>query len=210
MDNIIAALERNDRVTYIQLDDFTESQLKELSEAMQEPFPELLNLWLWSTYKPAPVIPVPDSFLGGSAPGLRFLQLGRIPFPGLPKLLSSATHLSELGIYDIPHSGYFSPEALVTALSTLTSLKMFSLNSTPPDLVLTQNADVRPPLTRSVLPSPFLFQFRGVSEYLEDLVTRINTPRLDFVRVTFFNQIIFEIPRLVHFHLSQSKFEGAR
>jgi len=157
MDNIIAALERNDRVTYIQLDDFTESQLKELSEAMQEPFPELLNLWLWSTYKPAPVIPVPDSFLGGSAPGLRFLQLGRIPFPGLPKLLSSATHLSELGIYDIPHSGYFSPEALVTALSTLTSLKMFFLEFNSPRSCPDPERRRSPPPDTLCSPLPFSF-----------------------------------------------------
>jgi hypothetical protein len=41
--------------------------------------------------------------------------------------------------------------------------------------------------------------FKGVTEYLEELVTRIDTPRLDKFEITFFNQIDFDTPRLAQF-----------
>jgi hypothetical protein len=57
--------------------------------------PVLAGLWLESDDETVPVDP--DLFLGGYAPCLRFLQLVPIPFPGLSKPLSPATH-------NIPHS----------------------------------------------------------------------------------------------------------
>ncbi|KAF8488427.1 hypothetical protein F5888DRAFT_1292515 [Russula emetica] len=86
VDNIIAALERNDRVCQINLRYFKRSQLEYVtnSAAMQKPFPELTVLCLASV---SPPILLPDSFLGGTAPRLRSLDLFNVPFPGLPKLL---------------------------------------------------------------------------------------------------------------------------
>ena len=43
------------------------------------------------------------------------------------------------------------------------------------------------------------FIFKGVSEYLEDLVTCIDVPQLDNLDITFFNQIDFDTPRLAQF-----------
>ena len=56
-----------------------------------------------------------------------------------------------------------------------------------------------PPSKHSVIPALSLFAFRGVIEYLEDLVTGIDTPQLDDMRITFFNQIDFDTPRLAQF-----------
>jgi len=70
--------------------------------------------------------------MGDSAPHLRKLEFWGVPFPRLPKLLSSATDLVELGICDIPHSGYFSPEAMVTCLSALANLKRLILEFESP------------------------------------------------------------------------------
>jgi len=67
---------------------------------MQVSFPELTDLWLSSHVETLSVIPVPDSFLGGSAPRLRYFSLS-----------------------GIPRSGYISPEAMVTSLSMLTGLE---------------------------------------------------------------------------------------
>ena len=58
--------------------------------AMHVPFPELTNLWLSASGETQPI---PDSFLDGSAPRLRYFHLDGIPFPGLPNLLLYATHL---------------------------------------------------------------------------------------------------------------------
>jgi hypothetical protein len=44
-----------------------------------------------------------------------------------------------------------------------------------------------------------VLNFKGVSEYLEDLVARIDTPRLNQLYITFFNQIVFDTPQLIQF-----------
>jgi hypothetical protein len=110
IDNIIAALEHKDCIHQLDLYELPGLQLKTVLETMQQPFPELTLLvlrlqHLQSERKLAPVIPV--SFLGGSAPHLQTIWLDYIPFPGLPKLLLSATHLIGLVLSNIPHSGYF-------------------------------------------------------------------------------------------------------
>ena len=56
-----------------------------------------------------------------------------------------------------------------------------------------------PPPKRSVIPTLHYFYFKGVIEYLEDLVAGIDTPRLSNMRITFFNQIDFDTPRLAQF-----------
>jgi hypothetical protein len=142
---------------------------------------------------------VPESFLGGSAPRLRYLFLDRVPFPGLPKVLLSATGLVTLGILGIPHSGYISPEAMVRCLSTLTRLERLSLGfESPLSRPVRESRRPRPP-TRSALPALTSFIFDGVSEYLEDLVARIDTPLLDTLHIIFFHQLIFDTPQLTQF-----------
>ena len=55
------------------------------------------------------------------------------------------------------------------------------------------------PPKRSILPALVKFHFGGVVEYLEQLVTHIDAPQLDQIRVTFFVQIDFYCPRLAQF-----------
>ena len=196
MDNIIAVLEHSDRVRHIYLD-FKGLDLDKLSAAMQVPFPELTDLSLLSRSKT--VSALPDSFLGGSAPRLQYLQLEGIPFPNLPKLLLSATNLVELFLDNIPHSGYFSPEAIVTALSTLTRLRRLSLKFESPQSRPDPEHQHPPPPTRSVLPNLGFFQFKGDSEYLEVVVAHIDAPQLSDLRTTLFNDIVFDTLQLTQF-----------
>jgi len=115
LDNIVAALEHNDRICQITLNLYN-PQSESILEATQEPFPALEALTLFGARaETAPVIP--DSFLGGSAPHLQILLLEHIQFSGLSKFLISATHLDDLHLGSIPHSGYISPEAMATCLS---------------------------------------------------------------------------------------------
>jgi hypothetical protein len=174
-------------------------QLEEVLAAMQVPFPKMTDLQLWSHDKSLPVIPVPDSFLGGSAPRLRIFHLDGIPFPGLPKLLSSANHLVQLLLTNIPHSGYISPEAIVAPLSVLPSLEVLSLEFQSPQSRPDWESRFLPLPKRSILTALELLFFTGVTEYLEELVTRIDTPQLDTLDITFFNQIDFDCPRLARF-----------
>jgi hypothetical protein len=165
---------------------------------MQQPFPALSILKLQLPDQ-SDLVVLPDSFLGGSAPRLVFLQLRGVPFPGLPKLLLSTTHLVALYLTNIPHSGYISPEAVVTALFTLTSLERFSFEFQSPRSH--HNLAIRRPFppTRTVLPVLTHFRFKGVCEYLDDFVARIDTPRLNDLSITFFNDIIFDVPQFIQF-----------
>ena len=100
-DDLIAALEHNDRICQMYFQKLPRLLFETISAAMEQPFPALTRLVLLAG-NPVPVLP--DSFLGGSAPQLQRLCLSGIPFPGLPKLLLSATRLTDLSC-TIPHSG---------------------------------------------------------------------------------------------------------
>jgi len=195
-DNIIAALGQSNRVCEVDLD-LAGWQLEEVLAQMQVPFPELAYLRLFSDGETQPVNP--DSFLDGSAPRLRYFDLDGVPFPGLPKLLLSATHIVYLTLFNIPHSGYISPEAMVALISALSSLESLSLEFQSPQSHPGWESRSLPPPKRSILPALHVFRFTGVTEYLEDLVTFIDAPQLKTLDITFFNQIDFDCTRLAQF-----------
>ena len=200
VDNVAAVLERSKRVVEIHFQHLSSSQLERALAALQEPFPGLMHLVLLLDDESQDTVPLlPDSFLGGSASRLRLLSLEGIPFPGLPKLLLSATHLVHLFLASIPHSGYIPPEVMVTVLSTLTGLEDLTLNFQSPQSFPDWASRHQFPSTRFVLPVLRSFCFKGVGEYLEDLVAHIDAPQLDILEITFFNQILFDTPQLMQF-----------
>ena len=196
VDNIIAALGQSNRVCEISLS-LAGWQLEKVLAAMHVPFPELIELRLFPDAEALPV--VPDSFLDRSAPRLRIFHLDAIPIPGLPKLLLSATHLVELLLTNIPHSGYIPPEAIVALLSVLSSLRTLNLGFHSPQSRPGWETRRPPPSKRSVVPDLTSLSFKGAIEYLEDLVTFIDAPQLEILYIAFFNQIDFDIPRLTQF-----------
>ena len=124
-----AAIAHRNRVCEIDLR-LEQFQLQLLASAMQEQFPVLIHLKLEVPQDPhdyGQKIPLPDEFLGGFAPRLQSLNLKSIPFPTLPKFLLSATDLVRLTLWDIPNSGYISPEAIVTSLAVLANLKFLTI-----------------------------------------------------------------------------------
>ena len=205
-DNITAALKCADRVCQIYLEIAWNFDL-DVFGAMQQPFPELTYLKLVGH---GTVAVVPDSFLGGSTPRLEVLFLFGIPFPGLPKLLLSATHLNHLQLFNIPHSGYISPDSVVAVLSTLTSLSYFWLEFESPRSCPGPASRRRPRSTRSLLPGFTHFRFKGVGEYLEDLVACIDAPQLNTFYITFFNDIVFDTPQLVQFISHTPKWKALK
>jgi hypothetical protein len=64
------------------------------------------------------------------------------------------------------------------------------------------------PPTRTLLPALIKLEFRGVSEYLEVLVTRIDAPLLNKLHITFFHQLIFDTPQLAQFVSRTPKFKA--
>jgi hypothetical protein len=200
VDNVVAALERNDRLYQLRLFDISSSQFEKVFPAMRQPFPALIHLHVGfgdDVDETTPIIPA--SFLGGSTPRLETLNLMHMPFPGLPKFLLSATHIVELLLSKIPHSGYFSPEAIVTSLSALTGLKGLVIDFESPRSRPDRKGRRLPPATRTLLPILTTLCFKGASEYLEDLVARIDTPLLNNLLITFFHQLMFETPQLAQF-----------
>jgi hypothetical protein len=94
--------------------------------------------------------------------------------------------------------GTFHPKRWSLSSAICPALKHFLSNSNPLNLALTWKAEVC--LHQNALSSPLVrFFFKGAIEYLEDLVTRIDTPQVAEMKITFFNQIDFHFPRLAQF-----------
>jgi hypothetical protein len=198
MDNILAALEHHDRLCHATLMGVPHSQTGKVSVVMKETFPALTHLWLKPNddeAAPAHLI-IPDSFL---APRLQLFFLTRVSFPGLPKVLFSATNLVHLSLHNIPHSGYISPETMAACISTSTGLEWLSLKFESPRSRPLLETRRPPSQTRSILPALINFTFTGVSEYLEALVARIDAPLLNYMSIIFFHQLILHTPHLTQF-----------
>jgi hypothetical protein len=186
----------------------TSSQLQRLASAMQDQFPALVHLMLhYFDYYSRPAPALPNGFLGGSGSRLRFLSLHSIPFPALPKLLLSAIDLVHLDLWNIPHSGYISPKAIVTGLAMLANLKSLTIGfESPLSRPDRERRRPRPP-THTILSALTRFEFHGVSEYLEDLVARIDAPLLNSISITLFHQLLFDIPQLAQFMRRTTRFQ---
>ena len=173
LDNVVAALKHPDRVSDIRLC-IKCSQLGQVVTEMKEPFPVLTRLHIRSDDSKVPV--VHKGFLGRSAPHLREIALSGIPYPALPALLLSASHLVTLELHRIPPTGCISPQAMATCLAALPGLNALDLQFQP---AISRLGRMLPPATRIILPVLTSFEFRGASEYLEDLVAQIDSPQLD-------------------------------
>ena len=183
-------------------------QFQRLASVMQEQFPALINLKLENVLHTRPPPVLPDGFLGGSAPRLRTLKLEFVAFPAIPKLLLSATGLVHLSLWRIPYSGYIPPEVIVSCLAVLTNLNYLAIEFTIPRSHPDQEYRHSPPPTRTVLPALIHFELRGVSEYVEGLVARIDTPLLDGLCITFFRKLTFDIPQLAQFMRRTTRFQA--
>ncbi|KAH9161107.1 hypothetical protein EDB89DRAFT_1914102 [Lactarius sanguifluus] len=199
IDNLLTALEHRDRVRTVEVE-IPCSLLERLATAMQEPFPALTYLCIRPGLFVTNFMPLPDTFLGGSAPCLQTIHITGIPFPAAPALLLSARDLIILHLRDIPPTGYIPPEAMGSSLAGMPRLKdlriEFRLGMSYPGRMYP------PPTTRSVLPALVSFVFQGLFGYCEDLVAQIDTPRLHTLHIEYLDQgeaSGFQIPQLCKF-----------
>ena len=204
MTNVIVALhDQRNRVCKIELNAIPNALLTWIElklTRMEMSFPLLTDLELRAKNKG--VLVLTDFFLGGSAPRLLSLKLQRAPFPSLPKLLETATDLVTLHLFEIPQSGYISPVAIVTALSMLTRLKSLHL-----DFDLSQpwaqshgvESRRQLPPKRIFLPALTEFYLWSDREYMEDMVSKIDTPLLNFARIAFSGRPDSDTPLLRDF-----------
>ena len=192
----MVALRRPDRLCEIDLH-VAVSMLAPIVEMTQKPCKALESIRITVETPTGPSILVRNAFLGGSAPNLREIKLDgiAIPFPAIQQVLLSTNNLVSLYLSNIPSDAYFSPYDLVTGLSNSVQLKRLtvdffhSLPSSP------SPSTTRPPPRRTTLPSLTFLYFHGASEYLDELVARIELPALCKFAIKLFNDIFFEIPQ---------------
>ena len=195
VENLIATFESRDRISEIRIIDIRGPVLERLVTGLHGPLTVLKHFSLSSDDELVPVLP--ETFLGGFAPRLQSFMLKGIPFPSFPKLTLCFPPIVHLHLEEIPNSGYISPEVMVTCLVALLNLNFFSIGfRSAPSRLLRSSP---PRLIHAVLPALSHLIFSGVREYFEDLVSRIETPRLTCLRLTFFMDLIFDIPRLRNF-----------
>jgi len=207
VENIIAAIECRDRVSDICIYEIRGPVLEKLVTVLHEPLPVLTHFYLSSTDES--VLVLPETFLDGSAPRLQSLGLSGFIFPSFPKFILRFTHIADLLLYYIPNSGYISPEVMATCLTALPNLNSLSIGFRSPPSGLLQSSP--PHLTRAAFPALSRLTFSGVSGYFEDFVARIDTPRLTWLSITFFMDLIrvFDIPRLRNF-IDHTELEGLK
>jgi len=195
--HMVVALENHgpSRITFIDIVDWSGPALRRFVAVavLMQSFVALTHICLALYSDERTPLVLPESFLGGSAPRLRSFELYGIAFPSLPRLFLSR-NLVYLFLWKIPTSGYISPEAMAAFLAPLSNLKEFSIGFSFPRP--RPNQPIPPPLARIVLPALTSLSFQGVSEYLEDLISRIDTPVLGAVDVNFFMDLDFHIPQL--------------
>jgi hypothetical protein len=197
LDNLIAALEHPDRVSEVNITSPSDSLWDQVLAVMQEPFPALTHLSFVVSIDRG--LHLPGTFLNVTAPCLNYLHFSGVSFPSFPRLLLSATDLTILHLHLTPNIWYIPPEAMATCLSTLTKLETLTIRFQSPTPHPKRRNRPLPPQTRSVLPALTRFDFRGVSEYLEVLAGRIDAPRLEFFEISFFSQLVIDIPQTIRF-----------
>jgi len=197
-EGIIVALKQHGRVRRVRLHNVV-TIMQQLSLVMDEEYPILEYLYIsHSIGDDGTISRFPESF---QAPQLRHLTLQDFALPITSRLLTTAVSLVALHLDMVNSSTYFHPNTLIQWISLMPHLETLKIYFTFP--VPTRN--VRRQLTHTpiiapiTLPNLHLFSFRGDSTYLEAVVHRIATPRLEILRIGFYNRLTFSVPRLLQF-----------
>jgi hypothetical protein len=189
--NIIAALKESHRVRSISLT--ITSSLRERLFAISGSFSDLEDLVLLSRESEGLTLPCFSRW----GPRLRRLHLTRVSVHPLLRLLYFSNDLVDLQLHEVPGPPDLPPGALTEALSRMAQLRSLSLHflSTPGTIFFPHP----PSGERVLLPVLTRFHFQGKGEYLENLLARIDAPRLEDIGVTFFNGFITDLSNLAEF-----------
>ena len=212
---IYHALRLHDRVRRIELR-VSPPTLDKYLRVMDEPFPILEHLSLSmpitsvfsDSYTRDSVTPL-TPFNVFLAPNLRHLSLQNIHLPKRLRLLSSTLSLVTLKLTNIQASGYIHPRLLVARLESLLQLEELSIEFLIPiprpsaEMLLLGKQG-----TPVILSNLKFLTFRGVSAYLERLISQIRAPVLRILNVGLFNQLAFTLTHLSQFvnNTEQIKF----
>ena len=200
-EGIILALEQRDRVRRIRIQMPVSSgpNVQRLFMAINEEYPLLDYLiMLPSTKDNSTALTLPETL---QAPHLRHLALRGFVLPTGSRLLTTAVGIVTLCLLIGPPSAYFRPNTLLRWISLMPQLEtlfidfLFPIPKRDVERQLLQT----PIMTDVILPNLRWFAFKGISSYMEAIVHRITTPRLEKLDFQFYKQLSFSVPRLLHF-----------
>jgi hypothetical protein len=195
-EGIILAFKQRDRVRRVRLD-FPITSLQRIIGGIEDEYPilEYMNI-AESNEDIHTILTFPETF---RAPHLRHIMLKGFTLPIGSRLLTNAVGLVTFYlIIDHPPT-YFHPNTLLQWLSFMPQLETLGIFFLFP----VREHDVPSQLTHTptiipvTLPNLHRFTFQGVSTYLEALLDRIATPRLEKYEVIFSYQFTFLVPRLL-------------
>jgi hypothetical protein len=202
-EGIILALKQRDRVRRVR---FGSAVMQKLFVTMDDGYPILEYLYISRRIEDdSSISRFPESL---QAPHLRHLTLQGFALPIGSPLLTTAVGLVTLHLVMIHPSTYIHPNTLLQWISLMPHLETLKIRfefSIP-------NRKVERQLTHAPIIAPIMlsnlhyFNFRGVSSYLEALIHRITTPRLENLQINFFNQLTFSVPRLLQFIIAEENF----
>ena len=196
----IFALQQYDRVHRIHIVAST-AVLCNVFKAMDCEFPVLERLSLQSSTESQTGLELPAKLL---APLLRNLKLSNLSLPIQSQLLRQAEGLISLQLGNIPESFEFHPAHLVAQLLGMSNLEVLRVQFCTPIPNRRFESPAQP--TPITLPGLKVLLFCGGNTYLEGILARINAPLLSMLNIEFFDQITFNLSRLLQFVRTTDKF----
>ena len=194
-EGILLALEQRDRVRRFRLR-IPAPNLQKITVGIDE-YPVLEYLIMEpSTEDVNTALILPETL---QTPHLRHLSLTGFALPIGSRLLTTAMGLATLALTLGHPSTYFQPNTLLRWLSFMPHLEtlVISFLFPIPSRDVERQLMHMPIITHVTLPNLRWFVFRGISAYLEAVVRRTTTPRLEKLSLRFFNQLTFFVPSLL-------------
>ena len=195
-EGIMLALEHRDRIRRVRF--WTSApKLQKFIMAFETDFPVLEYLIMAHSEVESTALILPETL---QAPHLRHILLAGFSISTESQLLTAAVGLVTLTL-TVPLSAYFKPNTLLQRLSFMPQLEtvMIDFLSPVPNDVVERQAMHSPSTTHVTLPNLRWFSFRGVSAYLEEIIHRITSPRLEKLSIEFFEEVTFSVSRLLQF-----------
>ncbi|KAI0275739.1 hypothetical protein BGY98DRAFT_1188237 [Russula aff. rugulosa BPL654] len=192
-EELILALKQRDRIRCVRLVKPL-LNMQKIVMAFNNEFPILEYLIIFS-FENSTAFKLPEAF---QAPCLRHLLLFNFTLPIESRLLTSAVGLITLNLRMVQPCTYFEPNVLLRWVSFMPKLEMLKIifSSSVPRHDVGVKLTHAPVMTPITLPNLRLFMFVGDGTYLEEVVCRITTPRLERLQIELLNELTFSVPYL--------------
>jgi hypothetical protein len=209
-EGIMLALQQHNRVHRVRFRT-PASKLQKLIVAIDEEYPELEYLVMQPLeWGKRTAFMLPETL---QTPRLHHLMLTGFAFPINCPLLTNAASIVTLCLQLNHPDAYFQPNILLQWLSFMPQLETLVIYF----FVSVPNRDGErqllhtPIIPHVTLPNLRFLVLKGGSAYVEAVISRITTPRLEKLDIWFFKQLTFSVPRLQQFmNTANLRFDSAK